>query len=104
MTTIQLVIAGASFIIVIIAAIIAGAWVKQRGWERQIEAFRSEMNSFRNEMKAEIRAEIAKVIGEVGTLRVEQTATREKVDRIERQLDAIFKPVLPGRGDLGDDR
>jgi hypothetical protein len=50
-------------------------------------------------MKAEIRAEIAKVIGEVGTLRVEQTATREKVDRIERQLDEIFKPALPGGGD-----
>jgi len=99
MTTIQLVIAGASFVIIIIAAIIAGAWVKQRGQARQIDAFRSEMNSFRNEMKAEIRAEIAKVIGEVGTLRAEQTATREKVDRIERQLDAIFKPVLPGKED-----
>ncbi len=99
MTTIQLVIAGASFIIIIIAAIIASAWVKQRGQERQIDAFRSEMNSFRNEMKAEIRAEIAKVIGEVGTLRAEQTATREKVDRIERQLDAIFKPALPSQGD-----
>jgi len=100
MTKIQLVIAGASFIIVAIAAIIASAWVKRRGWELQIDAFRSEMNSFRNEMKAEIRAEIAKVISEVGTLRVEQTATREKVDRIERQLDAIFKPVLPGHGEI----
>src|SRR5262245_8016707 len=100
MTTIQLVIAGASFIIVAIAAIIASARVNRRGWERQIDAFRSEMNSFRNEMKAELRAEIAKVIGDVGTLRAEQTGTREKVDRIERQLDAIFKPVLPGQGEL----
>jgi len=41
----------------------------------------------------------AQLIGEVGTLRAEQTATREKVERIERQLEAIFKPVLPGKED-----
>ena len=99
MTTIQLVIAGASFIIIAISAIIAGAWLKQRGQERQIDAIRSEMNSFRNEMKAELRADTEKVIGEVGTLRAEQTAMREKVERIERQLEAIFKPVLPGKED-----
>ena|SRR5215468_5680636 len=99
MTTIQLVIAGASFIIIAISAIIAGAWLKHRGQERQIDAIRSEMNSFRNEMKAELRADTEKVIGEVGTLRAGQTAMREKVERIERQLEAIFKPVLPGKED-----
>jgi len=55
--------------IIIIVAIIAGAWVKQRGQERQIDAFRNEMNSFRNEMKAELRAGTEKVIVGVGTLR-----------------------------------
>jgi hypothetical protein len=95
-----MVIAGASFTIIVIAAIIAGAWLKQRGQERQIDAIRNEMNSFRNEMKAELRAEAEKVIGGVGTLRAEQTATREKVERIERQLEAIFKPVLPAQGEL----
>jgi hypothetical protein len=95
-----MVIAGASFTIIVIAAIIAGAWLKQRGQERQIDAIRNEMNSFRNEMKAELRAEAEKVIGGVGTLRAEQTATREKVERIERRLEAIFKPVLPGQGEI----
>lgn len=58
-----------SVFIIIIVAIIAGAWVKQRGQERQIDAFRNEMNSFRNEMKAELRAGTEKVIVGVGTLR-----------------------------------
>jgi len=100
MTTIQLVIAGASFVIVAIAAIISGEWPKQRGWERQIDAIRNEMNSFRNEMKAELRAETEKVIGGVGTLRAEQAATREEVDRVERQLEAVFIPILPGQREI----
>lgn len=57
-------------------------------------------------MKAELRAEIGKALaeigalrGEVGTLRAQVRAQGERLDRVERQLEAISKPALPGKGD-----
>jgi hypothetical protein len=95
MTTIQLIIAVAGFIS-IIAGFIAGAWLNQRALERQMDAFRNEMRaefaSVRAEFKGEIGSLRGEVLGEIGMLRAEQTATREKVERIERQLEALFVP------------
>src|SRR6266545_3908723 len=90
MTTIQLVIAVAGFVIIIVAAIITGAWTRQRAIERQMDAFRNEM-----------RAEFAGLRGEMNA---RFSALEERIGRVERQLEAVFRPVLPGMGDLGDDR
>lgn len=84
MTAIQLVIAVAGFIS-IIAGFIGGAWINQRGLERQMEALR-------NEIKAELRAEIA-------PLKAEMHALNEKVDRIDQIFQRMYQPVLPGKGD-----
>jgi hypothetical protein len=89
MTTIQLVIAVAGFVIIIVAAIITGAWTRQRAIERQMDAFRNEM-----------RAEFAGLSGEMNA---RFSALEERIGRAGRQLEAVFRPVLPGRGDLGDD-
>ena len=92
MTTIQLVIAVAGFVS-IIAGFIGGAWINQRGLERQMEVFR-------NEIKAELRAVEGKIAGEIGTLRAEQIATREIVSRIDQIFQRLYQPVVPpGRGD-----
>jgi uncharacterized membrane-anchored protein YhcB (DUF1043 family) len=63
--------------VVLLASLWGGAWMNQRALENQTRSLERQMDSF----KAEIRAELK--------------AMAEKVDRIERQLEQIFKPVLP---------
>lgn len=85
MTTIQIVLAVAGFIS-IVAGFLGGAWINQRGLEKQME-------SFRNEIKAELRAAI-------DPLRVEVHAVNEKVDRIDQIFRTLYQPIAPpGRGD-----
>lgn len=57
-------------------------------------------------MKVGLRAEIGKALAEIGTLRGEVGALRaevwaqgERMDLVERRLEAIFKPALPGKRD-----
>ncbi len=87
MNTVQIIAVATAFIS-LLAAIIAGAWINQRGLEKQMEAFRLEM-----------RAEFAAVRAEIATVRAEISAIGHRVERIERQIDAIYKPVLPKSGD-----
>lgn len=76
MNTVQIIAVAVAFVS-LLAAIIAGAWLNQRAIERQMEAFRHE-----------IKAELSAINQRIG-------GVESKVDRIERQLDQIFKPVLP---------
>ena len=78
MNTAQLITAAVA-IVSVVGAIIAGAWLNQRALERQFEAFRNE------------------VAAQFGTVRAEIKAGNDRTERIERQLDQLFKPVLPGR-------
>lgn len=91
MTTIQLVIAVAGFIS-IIAGFIGGAWINQRALERQMDAFRNEIRAEMATLRADVRADIAPIRSDIGQL-------KQSVEKIERQLEAIFKPIPPGRGD-----
>jgi uncharacterized membrane-anchored protein YhcB (DUF1043 family) len=91
MNTIQLILAIVGFIS-LLAAVIAGAWLNQRAVERQMESMRSEFASFRQEIKAELRAEIA-------PLRAEMHALNEKVDRIDRIFQQLYRPVVSEQGD-----
>jgi hypothetical protein len=93
----QLVVAVTSFVS-ILAAIIARTF-DHRGFSRLIEASR-------NEMKAELLAEIGKGLaeisalrGEVGALRVGVLAQGERLERIEWQFEAISNLAPPGKGD-----
>ncbi len=91
MNTIQLILAIAGFVS-LLAAVVAGAWINQRAVERQIDSLRSEFGSFRQEIKAELRAEIS-------PLRVEMHALNEKVDRIDRIFQQLYRPVISDKGD-----
>jgi hypothetical protein len=102
MNTIQLVVAIAGFVS-LLAAVIAGAWINQRAIERQMTSFERQFDSFRQEIKAELRAEIgtlrSDLKAETGTLRAEMHALNEKVDRIDQVFQRLYQPVLPGKGD-----
>ena len=63
--------------VVLLASLWGGAWLNQRSLENQTRAMERQMDSFKSEVRAEIKA------------------LADKVDRIERQLEQIFKPVLP---------
>jgi len=89
MNTIQLVVAIAGFVS-LLAAVIAGAWLNQRAIERQMTSFERQFDSFRQEIKAELRAEIS-------PLKVEMRALNEKVDRIDQIFQRLYQPVLPGK-------
>lgn len=78
MNTAQIISVAVAFV-ALIGAVITGAWLNQRAIERQLEAFRNEMAA------------------QFATVRAEIKAVSDRTERIERQLDAIFKPVLPGK-------
>jgi hypothetical protein len=91
MTTIQIIIAIAGYL-GLLAAIMAGNWSIRHSLE-------SQMNSFRAEIKAELRAEAEARRGEIAVMRAETHALNEKVDRIDQVFQRLYQPVLPGKGD-----
>jgi CHASE1-domain containing sensor protein len=91
MNTVQLIAAVIAFVS-LLAAIIAGAWINQRGLERQMEAFR-------NEIKAELNAMRADIKGDIGELRAEVRAQGARIERIEKLIEPFVTLVAPGKGD-----
>ena len=84
-TTLTVIVAGAAFILSIFAA----SWLNQQAVTRQIDDLGKRFD-------AKLEAVRADLSGQIGTVRVEVAGLNERVGRIERQLDQIFKPVLPG--------
>ena len=79
----------------LVIAIFGSAWLNQRQTERIIESLKgelkadgktilSELESFKNELRAEIRR-----------LDQRMDSIDARLSRVEKQLDAIFKPILP---------
>ncbi len=106
MTNWQLIITLATLVF----AIFGANWLNQRQTEKLLDElgrrFDAKFDGLRAELKAEIdgfraefRAEIAGVRAEfkaeIGTVRAEVGALAQKVERIDRQLEAFIKPVLP---------
>lgn len=50
-------------------------------------------------LKSYIDARIDTIIAEIGSLRREIGHLSQRTDKIDRQLEAIFKPSLPRAGD-----
>lgn len=96
---ISTIIGVASFILTIFSA----TYLSQRHTDKLIEQlekrFEARIDALRSELKGEIGAMGAELKGEIGMLRVEVANQSSKLDRIERQLEAIFKPVFPKTGD-----
>jgi hypothetical protein len=91
MNNVQLIMACVAFVS-LLATILGGAWINQRGLERQMDAFRSEIKAELSSVKNELKSEIGGIKNEMES-RFDSVDSR--IDRIERQLDQIFKPSLP---------
>jgi Tfp pilus assembly protein PilO len=92
MNTIQI-IALVVTLITVVGAVIAGAWINQRAIERQMDAFRNEIKAEMAALRADVRADIAPLSADIAQV-------KQSVEKIERQLEAIFgKMVWPGKGD-----
>lgn len=81
MTNWQLIIALAT----IVFAIFGAGWLNQRQTEKLVEEMGRRFDASISGLRAELKAELS--------------ALSQKVDRIERQIDALYKPSLPRRGD-----
>ncbi len=66
-----------------------------RRFDAKFDGLRAELKAENAGLRAEFKAEIGTVRAEVGTVRAEVGALAQKVDRIDRQLEAFIKPVLP---------
>ena len=83
MNNAQLLMACVAFVS-LLATILGGAWINQRGLEKQMEAFRSEMN-------AQFQVVSNKIDGLEERLDQRFDNLESRVDRIERQFDTFFK-------------
>jgi predicted nuclease with TOPRIM domain len=83
----------------LILAIFGAGWLNlqmlKSYLDTKIDGLRSEMNARFDTVNAEFKT----VRAEIETVRSEVANLGQRVDRIERQLEAIFKPVLPKSGD-----
>lgn len=81
-----------------VISIFAANWLNQRSNERLIESLRNEMKADSQAIRAEIqavRAEIQAIRAEIKNLENMIVSLQVRMERVERQLDSIFKPVLP---------
>ncbi len=89
--------------IALLLSLWGGAWLNQRGLERQMEAFRAEVKAELARMSEKVEhterqlSEKVDHIEQQLSAKVDHTERQltEKVARIERQLERIFQPVLP---------
>jgi hypothetical protein len=98
MNNVQLIVAAVAFVSLLFT-ILAGAWLNQRGLERQMDAFRNEIKAQINEFKSEVSAQLSEFKSEANArfdvVDAQLGAIQSQVSRIDRQVEAIFKPVLP---------
>lgn len=90
-TILTIIIAAAAFILSIFAA----NWLNLRNTDKLFERLDKQLAA----QFGEVRAEFAAVRAEIAALRAEVLARldalEDKVNRLERQMEAIFKPILP---------
>lgn len=83
----------------LVFAIFGANWLNQRQTERLFDSLRAELKAeiiaARAELKTEIGLVKAELKTEIGLVKAEVSALTQKVDRIERQLESLFKPILP---------
>jgi peptidoglycan hydrolase CwlO-like protein len=98
MNNVQLIVAVVAFV-GLLFTILAGAWLNQRGLGRQMDSFRNEIKAQLNEFKSEFNAQISEFKSEANArfdvVDAQLGAIQNQVSRIDRQVEAIFKPVLP---------
>lgn len=84
--------------VILLGAIVAGAWLNQRGLERQMDAFRSEIKAEIGAFESKVRADIAILRAEGreerAPLRADIEQVKKTVEKIDRQLEAIVSRLI----------
>lgn len=83
MNNVQLIMASIAFVS-LLATILGGAWINQRGLENQMIAFRSEMKAEFQGLRGELSARFDAIDERFDHI-------EGRIDRIERQFDTMFK-------------
>jgi hypothetical protein len=95
MTNWQLIITLATLVF----AVFSANWLSLTLLNKRIDDLKHYLDAEFKAMRAEFRGEIGVLRGEIGEVRAELRALADKVERIDRQMEALYKPALPGRGD-----
>ncbi|HMV87647.1 MAG TPA: hypothetical protein PLD20_05630 [Blastocatellia bacterium] len=88
---VSIVVAAVS-VVTLILAIFGASWLLQNNLKQYIDA---RIDALRAEIET-VRVEVGAVRNE---MRAEFASQGNRLERVERQLDAIFKPILPKSGD-----
>jgi hypothetical protein len=95
------VIFGAVAVGAIVLAIFGASWLNQRATEKLLEQmekrFDAKLEAVRNELLARIEAIQLEFRAEIKLVNQRLGSVEATLARVERQLEAIFKPVLPPR-------
>jgi hypothetical protein len=83
----------------LILAIFGASWLNQQAMNKRLDDLKSyfdaRFDSIEKRFSAEIQSVRAETHSEIQSVRVEVSHLNQRMERIERQLDAILKPVLP---------
>lgn len=77
-------------VVTLVIAIFGTSWLNQRATEKLLEQMEKRFDARFDALQAEVRSEVKRLdqgLHSIGS----------RLDRIERQLEAIFKPILPPR-------
>jgi hypothetical protein len=78
-----------------ILAVFGASWLNQQAMNRRIDDLKSYFDARFDSIQREMSARFATVDARFDNVDQQNAGTNQKVDRIERQLEAIFKPILP---------
>jgi polyhydroxyalkanoate synthesis regulator phasin len=88
---VTIIIALATFIL----AIFGTSWLNQQAMNKRIDDLKTYLDARFGAVEQTMNAEFKTVRAGIETVRSEVAGLGNRVDRIERQLDQIFKPSLP---------
>lgn len=75
-------------LITLVFAIFGASWLNQRATERMLESLKGELKAEIESLKNEMRSELKRLDQRLDSI-------DGRLSRVERQLESIFKPVLP---------
>jgi CII-binding regulator of phage lambda lysogenization HflD len=91
LTIITTIIAAASFIL----AVFGATWLNNRMLKNYLDAKFETVTAEFKSVRAEMTAMQSNLMGEIKVLTTRVTSVESALARIDRQLEQIFKPVLP---------
>jgi hypothetical protein len=95
------IISAAVAVLSIVLAIFSASWLNQRNIERLLEQLEKRLDErfsgLDKRSDARFDGLVTEFRSEIRRLDQRSDSVEQRLDRIERQLEAVFKPVLPPR-------